>query len=453
MNPTKLLRSSTARLGLVYVALFALSVLVLTGIVYWLASTFVARLADEAVDSEIERFVSLYERRGLPGLLGAVAERGAADPTGRMIYLVADPLRRPIIGNFAAWPAEAATGDEERFAIEVERGDDGGKVLFRGRSVVLAGDLSLLVARNTEDAVVFRRELIAALAWSVVPMLALGIAGGLLMSTSTVRRIETINKTMRDIMAGDLGLRVTTRGTGDDFDRLAENLNAMLDRIGTLIDGVRRVSDGVAHDLRTPLTRLRGRLERIERREGASAEARAEIEAAIAEADTIIATFNALLRIARIESGSQAIARTRFDLATMIDDVLDLYEPVCEEKGVVLHRPASGPCACNADRDLMFQAVANLVDNAVKYASAGGEVRVAVERAGDRVRIAIADDGPGIPAESRAKAFERFVRFDARVPGTGLGLALVAAIVRLHEGTVALADNGPGLRATIEVPA
>ena len=284
----------------------------------------------------------------------------------------------------------------------------------------------------------------------------LGLVGGTMMSWSMLRRVEAINETSREIMAGDLSRRVPAHGTGDEFDQLASNLNEMLDKIQTLMDGVRQVSDNIAHDLKTPLARLRNRLEQV--REQAPAhdeEKRALIDRAVNEADSLLATFNALLRIARIESGKSRGAFADVDLAALTHDVVELYEPVAEENGQTLSSNINVNKHISGDRDLLFQALANLMDNAVKYTPPGGRLELSVADSPAGVAIEVADSGPGIPAEQRENVFQRFYRLDESrsTPGNGLGLSLVRAVALLHDAEVELRDNAPGLRVRLTLPA
>ena len=275
------------------------------------------------------------------------------------------------------------------------------------------------------------------------------LAGGYALSRTVTRRLDVINEASRKIMAGELGRRIPASGSGDEFDELVSHLNAMLDRIQALMDDVRRVSDNIAHDLKTPLTRLRNELESI--REGLGDDASAE--RALQEADSLLATFNALLRIARIESGSRRAGFAEVDLAVLARDVVELYQPLAEDKGLQFHADVNGEVRLRGDRDLLFQAIANLVDNAIKYTPAPGRVSLALE-SGDNARVTVADSGPGIPEAARGKVFERFYRTEdsRRTPGSGLGLALVRAVVQLHDGQVRLEDNDPGLRVRLDLP-
>jgi signal transduction histidine kinase len=274
-------------------------------------------------------------------------------------------------------------------------------------------------------------------------------------SRSTASRIEAINQASREIMGGDLSRRVATRGSGDDFDQLADNLNSMLDRILSLMQAIRQVSDDIAHDLRTPLTRLRSRLELARSAVSDAEEARVGIEQAIAEADALLATFNALLRIARIEAGQQRFGFSKLDLVPLVGDVVELYEPLASDKGQELasELPQEAVIAFG-DRDLLFQGIANLLDNAIKYTPAGGRVGVHLRKSGEGAEVVVWDSGPGIPAALRAKVFERFFRLEQSrsAPGSGLGLSLVGAVVKLHAAQIRLEDGEPGLRVVLSFP-
>jgi signal transduction histidine kinase len=262
-----------------------------------------------------------------------------------------------------------------------------------------------------------------------------------------LQRLDSINRTASEIMGGDLSRRVVISGTQDEFDTLAQNLNAMLDRIERLMRGVQEVADSVAHDLRTPLTRLRNRLETINRHSADNA----EVEAAILETDRLIATFNGLLLIAEADAGIVREAMTTVDLASVGEDILELYAPLAEENGIELVLQPSGSITIEGNRSLVSQAMANLVDNAIKYTPKGGKVIIAISERAVGAEISVADTGPGIPAEQRAHVVERFVRLEESrsSPGTGLGLALVAAVSRLHGAVLILEDNKPGLKAII----
>jgi signal transduction histidine kinase len=271
------------------------------------------------------------------------------------------------------------------------------------------------------------------------------------MSTGVLRRIEAIARTSREIMDGDLSRRVPRSGSNDEFDQLATSLNRMLDRIEALMAQVRQVADNIAHDLRTPLTRLRTRLEGL--RTDGDPETRESLDAAVAEADDLLATFNALLRIARIEAGRGTDAAP-VDLALLVQDVAELYEPLAAERNQSLSVAAPGPLWAPGDRNMLVQALANLVDNAVKYTPPGGCIAIAAERDGRTARVVVSDSGAGIPAELRERVLERFFRVDASrsTPGSGLGLSLVKAVAQFHGARLDLTDNHPGLRIALSIP-
>ena len=286
-------------------------------------------------------------------------------------------------------------------------------------------------------------------------ILLLGLLGGALMSRNMLQRLDAINRTSGEIMAGDLTRRVPRTGSGDEFDTLAENLNRMLDRIERLMKGLREVTDSVAHDLRTPLNRLRNRLEESAARLSASGTQASEIERAIAETDQLIGTFNALLLIAETDAGTTRAAMTALDLQSVAADVVELYEPLADERGVKLTLVPSGDVAIEGNRSLIAQALANLVDNAIKYTPADGAVRISAHTGENSVELSVSDSGPGIPLEDRARVVDRFVRLEAsrHSPGTGLGLSLVAAVAHFHNAELSLEDNAPsGLKAVLRFP-
>jgi signal transduction histidine kinase len=288
--------------------------------------------------------------------------------------------------------------------------------------------------------------------YGITLTLALALVGGVLLAVSAERRLAEINRTTRQIMAGDLSRRAPLKGSDDEHDELAQNINAMLDQIQTLLEGMRHVGDSVAHDLRGPITRLRNRLESVA---AADKPNREDLAECVAQLDQVLATFNALLRIARVESGAYRSAFTTVDLKPIVQDVCELYQAAAEEQHIALQAHAPEPVEVFGDRELLAQVLTNLVDNALKYTPAGGTVRIELERRDDTARLRVADTGPGIPAEDRARVLQRFTRLDrARSqPGNGLGLALVNAVALQHHGRLTLGDNAPGLVVTLELPA
>ncbi|MCI0431583.1 MAG: HAMP domain-containing histidine kinase, partial [Rhodospirillales bacterium] len=370
------------------------------------------------------------------------------------LYLLATPAGQALAGNLTAWPK--AVRDEEGwldFAIErrwqtgeIERSE------ARARSFELPQGLLLLVGRANRERLNLRALMVEALAWLLAAILVLGVGGGLLLSRRVLGRIDAVARVAEEIRgSGAVSARVALAGAGDEFDRLAETLNRMLDEIERLVGSIRSVTVNIAHDLKSPLARLRGRLELAVRAEESAEGGRALIEQAIEEADGLIATFNALLSIAEVQSGGSAAEMAELDLAQLVEDAGDLYEPLAEERGLRLETHAEPGAKVLGNRQLLFQALGNLIDNALKYAPPGGVVRIWAGPGAGGPELGVADQGPGIPEAERARVLEPFVRLDQSrgTPGSGLGLSLVDAIARLHGAVLSLKDNQPGLRARL----
>ena len=446
----RLLRSSTFRLALLYASLFLGSMVLLLRFIYWATAGYMDRQTNATIDAEILGLAEHYQSHGLVGLSTIIDERVSRDPRRAAVYLLTDAVFKPIVGNLNGWPV-APIDDEgwTRFQLRDWGADQSEEHEARARIFLLRGNLHLLVGRDVRELEATRRLILDALSWGLAITAALAIGVGLLMSSRVMRRIDAINRTSHEIMEGDLSRRVPTEGSGDDFDRLATNLNRMFERIERLMAAVRQVSDNIAHDLRTPLTRLRTRLEQV--RSGDPNKVAGEIDQAIEDADELLVTFNALLRIARIESGSSFATFTELDLTSLVQDIVELYEPVATEKGQRLSVEGQGPVSAQGDRDLLFQALANLVDNAIKHTPQGSEITLAAAATDSGAEIRVIDTGPGIPPDSHEKVFQRFYRTDASrsTPGSGLGLSLVRAVADLHDARIELADNAPGLRVTI----
>ena len=444
---TPILRSFAWRIAIGYGVLFGLSGLALLAFIYVSTEGYMTRQMEAVIEAEVQGLAERYRVGGTRGLRALVGERLARNPASSSIYLLADPGFRVLAGNLSSWP-EAARGADPWIEFELyAAGDADRREVHRARArhFQLRRGFHLLVGRNMRDFEQMRSAIFRTTAWGggVAALLAFVIAWRL--RRSVVARIESINRTSRRIMEGELSERIRSHGSGDEFDELITNLNAMLERIESLMEDVRRVSDNVAHDLRTPLGRLRTRLERL--RDAAGDGASAELaEAALEEADQMLATFNALLRIARIETRQRRHAFERVNLATVGDDVADLYAPVAESRGITFrHSGIEAPV--DGDADLIFQSLANLLDNAMKYTPEGGAVTLHVTSDDDTVTVVVADSGPGVPPEEREAVLRRFYRLEpARsAPGSGLGLSLVAAVAELHEATLTLEDNAPGL--------
>ena len=454
MRAGQLLRTQAFRIVLVYVLLFALSVAALLAFTYWNTRRTLDAQTDQIIEAEITGLAEQYGHLGVRGLVEAVRARSLRG--GQALYLVVDGQHHYITGNLNAWPQLSEAQGSQFVEFDYERPVDGKLETrrARGRMFALSDGFVLLVAQDVHERYLTTRMFTTTLPWTVVLILLLGLGGGALMSQNMLRRLDAINRTSGEIIKGDLTRRVPLAGSGDEFDVLAENLNRMLDRIERLMKGLREVTDSVAHDLRTPLNRLRNRLEESVARLQASGAQAGEIERAIAETDQLIGTFNALLLIAETDAGTTRAAMTPLDLGEVAADVAELYEPLAEERHIALSLTPAPDVMVEGNRSLIAQAMANLVDNAIKYTPEGGQVRIGVA-VHDGVELSVADSGPGIPPEDRIRVVERFVRLEAsrNSPGTGLGLSLVAAVAHFHGAELVLDDNKPtGLKAVLRFP-
>jgi signal transduction histidine kinase len=452
-----LLRTTTFRVALLYLGLFLASVLVILVLIYWFTAGFIERQTDETIAAEIAGLREQYRQRRLPGLIEVVKSRSAV-PRTSTLYLVATPTFTPLAGNLSDWPD--AEPDPEGW-IEFEIADapeapDGGSHDARAVVFTLPGGYHLLVGRDTMERRHFQERVLISLAWALLLTVGLGAAGGVLISRNVMHRIDAINRTTRQIMSGALQERMAVANNGDELDQLAGNLNAMLDQIEHLMVGMRQVTDSVAHDLRTPLTRLRSRLEITLVEAATEDEYRAAIQEAISEADRLLGIFGALLSIAEAEAGTMQRSFQKVSLSDLARLMADLYEPAAEESGLGFVSDIRAEPVVLGNQQLLAQAIANLLDNALKYTPAEGIVTLTVSgpEGGRGPCVSVSDTGPGIPAEQRESVLRRFVRLEASrsTPGNGLGLSLVDAVARLHGARLEMDDNHPGLIVSLVFP-
>ena len=448
----KLLRSSPFRLAVAYASLFAGSALLLLSFVYWSTAGYMLRQADETIEAEIAGLAERYRTGGLVGLTTLIEERLVRQqPTGSSLYLVADAAYRPRVGNLSAWPQVEVDSDGWlNFRLGQPEGEE--THWARARQFRLDRGYFLLAGRDMYELESIRVTVVQTIAWGSALTIVLALVGGVLVGRGRIRRVSVINRAISDVVAGDLTRRIPTDATGDDIEQLTNNLNRMLAELEEQVDAVQRVSDNIAHDLRTPLARLRTRLELLRESETGLGESRYELaERAVVEADGLLATFNALLRIARIEAGRRRQEFSRVDITRLIHDVAELYGPLLDEAGLRLDTQPESGLTVVGDRDLLFQAVANLIDNVLKHVPSGGSVTVTSRCSPSGVDIVVADNGPGVPVDERIRVLERFYRLDASrtKPGAGLGLSLVAAVAKLHEATLSLSENHPGLQVAL----
>ncbi|MDG2089417.1 MAG: HAMP domain-containing sensor histidine kinase [Arenicellaceae bacterium] len=462
MSRTRLYNSSVFRLTLLYVLLFAGSVLAILSFFYWTSVGYLTTQTDETINAEIKGLAERYSSDGFTGLRVQIAERlSRQQPGENTLYLLTDERFRPMLGNINEWPdAQQDAGGWLDFEFTTPlRGADGsagGRVrmyMARGRTFLIGNRYHLLVGHGMRELQEVSQQILRAMIFGVIGAVILALIGGALLRRTLTRRLEAIIRTSRQVIRGNLSERVPTRHSDDEFDELSENLNHMLSQLEQGMDGVRRVSDNIAHDLKTPLARLRNRLEEL-RLAGSDAEQREQmIDQVVAEADGLLATFNALLRIARIESSGKREAFTEIELSSILRDLQELYEALAEEKHQEFVFEADHTQSLEGDRDMLFQALANLLDNAIKYTPKGGAVGLRMFEQDNETLIQISDSGPGIPKSEHDNVLQRFYRVDESrtTPGSGLGLALSDAVFRLHGMKLGFSNNHPGLCVTVVV--
>ena len=457
----KVIRTTAFKLSAIYIAVFTIFSVFFVLYISYSADRLLGRQLYATIAAEIFGLAEQYRSGGLSAVVNSIDER--SHQPGASLYLITDVSGRIIAGNVSHIPtsilnnsgAEPITVRYERFA-----GEGSSNNLAMVQVLRLPGGFRMLVGRDISEREQFRAIMARALGWALTLMIALALLSWFFVSRRVLKRIDSLSAASRRIMDGDLSGRLEVTGTGDEFDRLAESLNAMLERIEHLLYGLKDVSDNIAHDLKTPLTRLRNRVEATLASPPSTENYRAALEATIEESDQLIKTFNALLMIARIEAGSQDSAMADVEVTSIVNDVAELYEPVAEEKGIDFVVETKEPITVKANRELLSQALANLVDNAIKYAPpADGEsgtprISIMVLREENDLLLRVADNGPGIPKADRERALKRFVRLEESrsQPGSGLGLSLVAAVARLHHGSIELGDAKPGLLVTLRLP-
>ena len=451
----KTLRSSTLRLALICVGIFGAAVCALFSYVYWSTASYVRGRSDHAIAAEHVILRQAYDRAGRDGLIATIRQRIADERFEGGFYLLTDASLAPIAGNLKAWPSVLKGSDGwGNFNAPERKPDAADRPLLRAAFETLPDGYHLLVGKDIDDLNEFAGKIEIALALSALFTFVLGAVTSVFVTRRTVGRIEAINATSRAIMQSGLGQRIPRRGTRDEWDQLAENLNLMLDRIEGLMGEVKQVTDNVAHDLRTPLARMRGRLEKAYARQRDAEYDQLLIGDTLADLDSVLRMFTSLTRISQIEANDRTAAFRAVNMANIAREVVELFDAAAEEKGGRLSVVADQPVLVTGDRDLLFDAVANLVDNAIKHGRESGQVTVEVTRDNGGAVISVADDGPGIPVNECQLVFKRFYRLERSrcTPGNGLGLSLVAAVARLHGARIEMADNAPGLKFKLLFP-
>jgi len=453
----KILGSTTFKLALISIGLFGAVVIGLFGYVYWSTTSFVLSRSDSAIAAERAALRETYDGGGRAGLIQAIKQRDAVARLEGGVYLLADESFAPVAGNLKAWPSALGGGEGwGTFGSDaLNPKTSTGQSLLRARWETLPDGSHLLLAKDISDLGRFTNEIYGAVAFTVALLFVLAGVASVSVTRRTVGRIEAINATSRAIMESGLGRRIPLRGSGDEWDHLAQNLNSMLERIEELMTEVKQVGDNVAHDLRTPLTRMRGRLEKASIEKSAPDHDQSLISETMADLDDVLRMFASLTRISQIESATQAAPFRVVNLVDIAHDVVELFDAAAESNGGRVEIIGAAPVLVTADRDLLFDALANLVDNAIKHGRERGHVVVRIAEDNGRAILSVADDGPGIPAEQFEHVFRRFYRLERSrcTPGNGLGLSLVAAVARLHGARISLSDNAPGLKVELQFAA
>jgi signal transduction histidine kinase len=448
----KTLRSSTFKRALVSITIFAALIVGLLGYVYWSTTSYILDRVDRAIETDRAILLAQYERGGPDGLVAAIDKFVADKRIANGVYLLTNPSFVKLAGNLNAWP-QRLSGSSGVLCFSAN-GKTATSRSVRAAFQTLPDGSHLLVGMDVGELDQIARGIYLALVFVISLILVIAIFVAVSITRRTVSRIESINATSRAIMQRGLGERVLVRGSRDEWDLLAENLNAMLDRIELLMGEVKQATDNVAHDLRTPLTRIRGRLEKAFYGQRDSSSDQTLITDTLADLDEVLRMFSSLTRISQIEAMSRGAGFQPVDLAEIAKAVVELYDAAAESKHIKLRIVADGPATISGDRDFLFDALANVVDNAIKHGREAGEVTVELsQRQGGRgVKVAVSDNGPGIPAEERQNIFKRFYRLERSrgSPGNGLGLSLVAAVAHFHGARVELFDNMPGLRVELQ---
>jgi signal transduction histidine kinase len=435
-------------LTLRYAALTLVSLLVLFVVVFFSSTRFMQHQIDITVDAEINEVHASMET-GDTESLRRVVETSIKE-NGGFFYLLQDASGKILAGDLPA--LESVVGERE--FLNFKPAPQSPRIDLRGRGEVTADGSYLFIGANAHGVRELRNSVVRSFVLGVAAAMLIVLIGGAALSLSVLRRIEAVSQTSRDIIGGDLQRRIALSGSHDEFDHLATSLNAMLDRIQVLMDGLRQVSNDIAHDLRTPLTRLRQRLELAQTRSPDAAVLHTMLGTTLIDIDAILQTFGALLRIAQVESGARKARFTQVDLSELLYTVAEVYQPAFEEKSQNFTASIATGLVVPGDRELLAQLFANLLENATRHCPDEATIELIALRNGDSIDIRISDNGPGIPAPMHEKVLQRFVRLDAsrNTPGDGLGLSMVAAICALHDASLLMSDGLPGLSVTVSLP-
>lgn len=455
MQTPRLFRTWTFQIAVLYLCLYSATLVMLVAFIYWSTVGLIDKQVSNTIDAEIRGLAEQYRDEGIGRLVEVILERSGSGGDPANVYLLAEAELRPLAGNLDSWP-EGSAGRDGWQEIELWRtaGETSRAHTIRARTFLLPGGYHLLVGRDAAERTNLLRTMVRVLAWALIPAFLLGLLGAVLIGRYSLRRVDAVAIASQEIVKGDLAGRVPLSGSGDEVDRLAQTMNEMLDQIGTLMAGMRAVTDSLAHDLRGPLTRAKSNIELALRKNMDAPNFRQALEQTGSELETILRTFEGLINIAQAEAGIGRLALEPLDLSALARDLAEVYQPIAEEADLDLADDIEAGVSVRGHRQLLGHAIANLIDNAIKYTPAGGRIRLSLGRSDGTPVLTVSDTGPGIAPADRERVLERFVRLDdsRRTPGSGLGLSLAAAVAKLHGSRLELADSEPGLKVTLHFP-
>jgi signal transduction histidine kinase len=452
MKYLDLARTAPVRYALIFAALATIVMGVLLGVIYWYMVSLLERHLEEGIEQQIEVLRHDLEQDGRESMIGLVRQHVEKQPNSRVHFLVKDRAGGVIAGDLP--PVSSGIGWQNVVVPEPDNRSGDLHDVLRGKGEWFDDDTYVLVTSDVSDLAQSRALIIRSFSIALGVTVVLALGGGLVIAVLLLRRVDAVNRTARAIMNGDLSRRIPVVGSHDELGGLAESVNRMLSRIEELMESLRHITSDIAHDLRTPLGRLRQRLEASRLKTRSTSEYESAIDAAIDDTDSILKTFEAMLRIAQIEAGARRARFSNTDLSAITENVFEAFEAVAEDEGKSLEARIEPSISVNGDRELLTQMLANLIENALRHTPTGTVVYVELERVDGSARLTVADTGPGIPIAEKENVFRRFYRLDASrsTPGSGLGLSLIAAIAKLHDASISLEDNEPGVRVRILFP-
>lgn len=458
---SRLLSTFTFRLALVYVGLFGVSITVLFAFIYAFAMSYLSEQISDAIHTQYTYLIDEYRENGSSALEARIKELVASDEEGTEVYLLINQKNEKLAGNMQAWPEFAVResafekdGQWVHFRIVDPRGGALNGIEVRAITKPISKWRSILVGKSLQNITQIEKTIVQTFWASLALTVAMAFIGAMVMTRSVGRRINVINRSAKTIMGGHLSVRIPFTSGGDEFDELSSNLNRMLDRIENLLQSLSEFANNIAHDLRSPLNRIITRLDAGLRGIERDNPARGLLEKNIHDLQDLVATFNSILKISELEANTEFRQFEPCDLAVILHNLVEFYEPYAAGKQIALTHQLAAPAIVYGEKNLLAQAFANLLDNAIKFTPEDGRIDISCISDGHYAQITVADSGPGIPQEYREKVFEKFFRLEQsrHTKGNGLGLSLVAAVARIHNATVSLGDNAPGLQITVRIP-